>query len=69
MVVTSENVSAVSTEYAEIARRPLESERCALLVVDIQEKLLPPIFQKEELVRNSKLSDPRGRVCSRFQPS
>jgi nicotinamidase-related amidase len=55
MVITSENVSAVSTEYAEIARRPLESDRCALLVVDIQEKLLPPIFQKEQLVRNSKL--------------
>ncbi|MGD0164423.1 MAG: isochorismatase family protein, partial [Candidatus Sulfotelmatobacter sp.] len=55
MVVTSENVSAVSTEYAEIARRPLESERCALIVVDIQEKLLPPIFQKEQLVRNSQL--------------
>ena len=55
MVVTSENVSAVSTEYAEIARRPLESEQCALIVVDIQEKLLPPIFQKEQLVRNSQL--------------
>jgi nicotinamidase-related amidase len=55
MVVTSENVSAVSTEYAEIARRPLESEQCALIVVDIQEKLLPPIFQKEQLARNSQL--------------
>lgn len=55
MVVTSENVSAVSTEYTEIARRPLESEQCALIVVDIQEKLLPPIFQKEQLVRNSQL--------------
>jgi nicotinamidase-related amidase len=41
--------------YAEIARRPLEAEQCALIVVDIQEKLLPPIFQKEQLVRNSKL--------------
>jgi nicotinamidase-related amidase len=38
-----------------VVRRPLEAERCALLVVDIQEKLLPPIFQKEQLVRNSKL--------------
>jgi len=44
-----------STDFAEIARRPLESDRCALLVVDIQEKLLPPIFQKEQLVRNSQL--------------
>jgi nicotinamidase-related amidase len=55
MVTTTENVSAISTEYTEIARRPLESDQCALVVVDIQEKLLPPIFQKEQLVRNSKL--------------
>src|SRR5208282_4713371 len=52
MVTAFENASA---EYAEIARRPLESDQCALIVVDIQEKLLPPIFQKEQLVRNSKL--------------
>jgi len=55
MVITSENLSAVSTEYTEIARRPLEAEQCALIVVDIQEKLLPPIFQKEQLVHNSQL--------------
>jgi nicotinamidase-related amidase len=55
MVTASENTSAPSAEYAEIARRPLESDQCALLVVDIQEKLLPPIFQKEQLVRNSQL--------------
>jgi nicotinamidase-related amidase len=55
MVTTFENVSAVSTEYTEIARRPLESGQCALVVVDIQEKLLPPIFQKEQLVRNAQL--------------
>jgi nicotinamidase-related amidase len=55
MVTVFENVSAISTEYTEIARRPLESDQCALIVVDIQEKLLPPIFQKEQLVRNSKL--------------
>jgi nicotinamidase-related amidase len=41
--------------YAEIARRALEPEQCALVVVDIQEKLLPPIFQKDQLVRNSQL--------------
>jgi nicotinamidase-related amidase len=44
-----------SQDYAEIARRPLEAGQCALIVVDIQEKLLPPIFHKEDLVRNSKL--------------
>ena len=40
---------------AEVARRPLEASRSALIVVDIQEKLLPPIFEKERLVRNSQL--------------
>jgi nicotinamidase-related amidase len=41
--------------YAEIARRPLSADSCALVVIDIQEKLLPPIFQREQLVRNSQL--------------
>jgi nicotinamidase-related amidase len=40
---------------AEIARRMLEADQCALVVVDIQEKLLPPIFEKERLVGNSQL--------------
>jgi nicotinamidase-related amidase len=52
MVTALENAAA---DYAEIVRRPPEADRCALLVVDIQEKLLPPIFHKAELVRNSKL--------------
>ena len=52
MVTALANAAA---DYAEIARRPLEPDQCALLVVDIQEKLLPPIFQKDQLVRNSKL--------------
>jgi len=47
--------SATGMDYAQIARRPLEVEECALIVIDIQEKLLPPIFQKEQLVRNSQL--------------
>ena len=55
MVTIIENVSAVTSEYAEIARRPLAAEHCALVVVDIQTKLLPPIFQKEQLVRNAQL--------------
>jgi nicotinamidase-related amidase len=55
MVTVSENLSAISTEYSEIARRPLEADQCALIVVDIQERLLPPIFQKDQLVSNSKL--------------
>ena len=47
--------AAFPAETTDIARRPLEAEQCALLVVDIQQKLLPPIFNKEELVRNSQL--------------
>jgi nicotinamidase-related amidase len=45
----------LETDYAEVARRPLESEHCALVVVDIQEKLLPPIWEKERLVSNSQM--------------
>jgi nicotinamidase-related amidase len=45
----------MTAEYQEIARRPLEADQCALIVIDIQEKLLPPIFQKEQLIRNSQL--------------
>jgi len=44
-----------TSDYAEIVRRPLEAEQCALLVIDIQEKLLPPIFHKEQLIRNAQL--------------
>jgi len=40
---------------AEIARMPLEPDNCALIVVDIQERLLPPIFERERLIRNSQL--------------
>jgi nicotinamidase-related amidase len=49
--------SAIPSEsdYAEMARRPLEAEQCALIVVDMQEKLLPPIWEKERLVRNVQL--------------
>jgi len=37
------------------ALQPLEVDRTALVVVDIQEKLLPPIHEKERLLRNAKL--------------
>jgi nicotinamidase-related amidase len=45
----------VETDYAEMARRPLEAEQCTLIVIDMQEKLLPPIWEKERLVRNAQL--------------
>jgi nicotinamidase-related amidase len=50
MVTTAEIAS-----HAEIARQPLDPKQCALIVIDIQEKLLPPIFEKERMVRNSQL--------------
>jgi nicotinamidase-related amidase len=46
---------ALSLEMTEVARRPLQAEQCALIVIDIQEKLLPPIFQKEQLIKNAQL--------------
>jgi nicotinamidase-related amidase len=54
-MVTAFETAATVPEYAEIARRPLQPEQCALVVIDIQEKLLPPILQKEQLVRNTQL--------------
>jgi nicotinamidase-related amidase len=50
-----EKEDRVTPDYAELARLPLEPEQCALVVIDIQQKLLPPIFQKEQLVRNAQL--------------
>ena len=49
------SVAPESTDYAEIARRRLDPNQCTLIVIDIQEKLLPPIFRKEQLVRNAQL--------------
>ncbi len=49
------SIPQLSSDHAEIARRPLEADQCALIVIDIQQKLLPPIFQKEQLVKNSQL--------------
>jgi len=55
MAATLGSVTQLTTDSTEIARRALEANHCALLVIDIQEKLLPPIFQKEQLVKNSQL--------------
>jgi nicotinamidase-related amidase len=54
MIVSTE-IAPKTSDYAELARRPLDADQCALIVVDIQQKLLPPIFQKEQLVRNAQL--------------
>jgi len=54
MDTSFENLTAPA-DSAEMARRALEPEQCALIVVDIQEKLLPPIWEKERLVRNAQI--------------
>jgi nicotinamidase-related amidase len=41
--------------YSEAARRLLRPEDCALAVIDIQEKLLAQIFEKERVLRNAQL--------------
>lgn len=48
-------LTPAGAEAAELARKPLVPEQCALLVVDIQEKLLVPIFEKDRLLRNAGL--------------
>jgi nicotinamidase-related amidase len=55
MVSSLGSIQVPLGDNAEIARRPLEAERTVLVVIDIQEKLLPPIFQREQLLRNSAL--------------
>jgi nicotinamidase-related amidase len=55
MVTALGNITPLASDYSEIARCPLDPSRCALLVIDIQEKLLPPIFQKQQLIKNSQL--------------
>jgi nicotinamidase-related amidase len=49
------NSVVAETDYAAIVRRPLEAARCALVVVDIQEKLVRHIYEKERLLRNAQL--------------
>ncbi len=55
MVTALGHITNPSLDYCEIARRPLQAEECALIVIDIQKKLLPPIFEKERVVRNTQL--------------
>jgi nicotinamidase-related amidase len=57
-------MSAVAPEATEAARRLLQAEQCALVVVDIQEKLLPPIFNRETMVKNSQLLIRLAKILS-----
>jgi nicotinamidase-related amidase len=49
------HVAQLKEDSADIARKPLVAENCALIVIDIQEKLLPPIFDNARLLKNSQL--------------
>src|SRR5262252_5635844 len=55
LMIVANEISAKTFDYAELAQRLLEADHCALVVIDIQQRLLPPIFQKEQLVRNAQL--------------
>ena len=57
-------MSTIAPDATEAARRPLQADHCALIVVDIQEKLLPPIFNKETMVRNSQLLIRLAKILS-----
>lgn len=50
--------------YSEAARRMLRPEDCVLAIIDIQEKLLPPIHEKERLVRNAQLLVRLAKILS-----
>ena len=55
MTASRGKFTQLTNDDIEIARRPLMAEHCSLFVIDIQEKLLPPIFHKEQLLKNSQL--------------
>ena len=57
-------LNTVAPDTTEAARKLLDATECALIVVDIQEKLLPPIFNKEAMVRNSQLLIRLARILS-----
>jgi nicotinamidase-related amidase len=44
-----------ANDLSEVARQPLQAEKSSLVVIDIQQKLLPPIYEKERLLRNAQL--------------
>jgi len=57
-------MTTAAPDVTEAARRPLEADHCALIVVDIQEKLLPPIFNKDTMVKNSQLLIRLAKILS-----
>jgi nicotinamidase-related amidase len=59
---TIPGIASAETDDAEMARRPLEAEQCVLIVVDMQEKLLRPIWERERLVGNAQLLIRMARI-------
>ncbi len=57
-------MNTLARETMEAARRPLDAAQCALIVVDIQEKLLPPIFNKDTMVKNAQLLIRLAKILS-----
>ena len=57
-------MSTIAPDTTEAARRPLDAAQCALIVVDIQEKLLPPIFNKDTMVKNAQLLIRLAKILS-----
>ena len=53
--MTSASKKRAKKVTASASRQPLAADKCALIVCDIQEKILAPIFEKERLIRNSQL--------------
>jgi nicotinamidase-related amidase len=53
--VSTGSINSLSADRESVAGRLITPDRCALIVIDIQEKLLPPIFEKERLLRNAQL--------------
>jgi len=49
------HITQLPHDLTQVAQQPLLAENCALIVIDIQEKLLPPIFEKERMLKNSQL--------------
>ena len=49
------HIEQLTPNSENVAQQPLIADHCALVVIDVQEKLLPPIFEKEQLLKNCQL--------------
>jgi nicotinamidase-related amidase len=55
MAIVKEFETLAMSADGNPARRLLKADRCALVLVDLQEKLLPKMFNREQLLSNSRL--------------